>query len=445
MQTLSKIIQPEDNGYRPPSQKFSAPAGFDPMDILAFAENGQPYDYFHKLREKAPVAWWQPPSHTDIAGFWSLTRYEDVKKCEMDPKTFSSFTGGSVGLGYSAKQKGPKRLMDAGLNTIISLDHPNHVPFRMALRPSFTPQFIAELQKRVEREVDRLLDDMEAKALQNSGKVDMVEHFAKWLPLYTLCEMMGVDEKDRPRIVRWLHYIELMQYIITDPDAKVTPWLIAKFLWNIRQMFKYGEKVLADRRKNPRDDLLTLLAQTEINGEPLNQAYLDGTWLGLIFAGNDTTRNSLTGTMRLLTQFKDQKQMLLDEPTLIPQMVPEALRMVSPIIYMRRTATAEAEFSGQQVLPGEKIIMYYGAANRDPDMFPDPDRFDIHRANAKDHLAFGMGPHVCLGQRIAVMQLETAYARILDRFPNIEWTGKQGHAANNFVNAITHLEVDLGV
>ena len=137
--------------------------------------------------------------------------------------------------------------------------------------------------------------------------------------------------------------------------------------------------------------------------------------------------------------------MLLDDPNLVSKLVPEALRLVSPVMYMRRTAKAEAEFSGQKITPGEKVIMYYGAANRDPEVFADPDRMDIHRNNAGDHLAFGTGPHVCLGQRIANMQLETAFKRLLDRFPNAEWTGNQKHAPNNFVNAISHLEVNLGV
>ena len=137
--------------------------------------------------------------------------------------------------------------------------------------------------------------------------------------------------------------------------------------------------------------------------------------------------------------------MLIDEPALIPQMVPEALRLVSPVMYMRRTAQADAELSGQKITKGEKVVMYYGAANRDPDVFADPDKMDIQRNNANEHLAFGTGAHVCLGQRIANMQLETAYARILDRYPNIEWTGKQAHAPNNFVNAISHLEVNLGI
>jgi len=176
----------------------------------------------------------------------------------------------------------------------------------------------------------------------------------------------------------------------------------------------------------------------------MDPTYLDGSWLLIIFAGNDTTRNSLSGTMRLLTQFPEQKQMLLDDPSLMPKLVPEALRLVSPVMYMRRTSKVEAEFSGQKVMPGEKVVMWYGAANRDPEVFENPDVMDIHRENAKDHLAFGTGPHVCLGQRIAIMQLETAYSRILDRFPNIKWTGNQRHAPNNFVHAISQLEVDIG-
>lgn len=444
MQNLSDIIEPENNEYRPSHIKYETPDGFDLMDIMAFAEHGQPYEYFHTLREKAPVAWWQPPSETDVAGFWSLTRYEDVKKCDLDAKTFSSGKGGIL-MGYSASTNGPKRLRGASLDSMINMDQPFHIPLRMAHRPFFTPDYIAKLQNRVEGEVDRLLDNMEAIAKKNDGKVDMVTNFSEWLPMYTLCEMLGIDEKDRPKIVRWMHYLENAQYIVTDPNGKISPLFIVKFLWNIRQMFNYGQKVLADRRKNPRDDLLTVIATTEVDGEPMDQSYLDGSWLLIIFAGNDTTRNSLSGTMRLLSQFKDQKQMLLDDPNLVSKLVPEALRLVSPVMYMRRTAKAEAEFSGQKITPGEKVIMYYGAANRDPEVFADPDRMDIHRNNAGDHLAFGTGPHVCLGQRIANMQLETAFKRLLDRFPNAEWTGNQKHAPNNFVNAISHLEVNLGV
>ncbi|MBV1933267.1 MAG: cytochrome P450, partial [Parvibaculaceae bacterium] len=164
----------------------------------------------------------------------------------------------------------------------------------------------------------------------------------------------------------------------------------------------------------------------------------------IIFAGNDTTRNTLSGTMRLLTQFPDEKQKLIDNPDLMPNMVHEAIRMVSPVMYMRRTLTKDVEMSGQKIAAGEKVVMYYGAANRDPDIFENPDQFQVERENANKHIAFGLGPHVCLGQRIAMMQLDTAYRKILERFPNARWTGKQTMAPNNFVHAISNLEVDLG-
>ena len=241
MDPLSQTITAEDNSYRPPHIKYQVPEGFDLMDIKGFEAVGQPHEYFHKLRAAAPVSWWQPPETTDVAGFWSLTRYEDVKKCDLDAKSFSSQEGGIL-MGYSEKSSGPKRLRAAALDSMINMDQPFHIPLRMSHRSFFTPDYVGQLQKRVEGEVDRLLDNMEALAAKNDGKVDMVTNFSEWLPLYTLCEMLGIDEKDRPKIVKWMHYLELAQYITTDPDANISPLFVAKFLWNIRQMFKFGQK-----------------------------------------------------------------------------------------------------------------------------------------------------------------------------------------------------------
>jgi len=445
MEALSKIIKSEIPNYKP---KYSVaypdvPKDFDLTNILEFRE-GQPHSFFHRLRAEAPVSWWDMPDSTKMAGFWALTRYEDVKRVDLDARTFSSQEGGIL-MGFSDQDRGPKRLRAAALDSLINLDQPYHVPLRMEHRPFFTPDYIAQLQTRVSIEIDRLLDNLEKKAKANNGRVDLVENFSQWLPLYTLCEMLGVEEKDRPKIVRWMHYLEMASYIISDPESNVSPIFVMKFLWNMRQMMRYGDRIMADRRRNPRNDLLSVIANAKIGNEPMQQSYLDGSWLLIIFAGNDTTRNSLSGTMRLLTQFPDQKQILLEQPELVTKLVPEALRLVSPVMYMRRTAKEDTEISGQKISAGEKLIMWYGAANRDPDVFADPDRMDIFRSNASQHLAFGTGPHVCLGQRVANMQLETAYTKILDRFPNIQWTGKQGHAPNNFVHAITELEVDLGI
>ena len=208
-------------------------------------------------------------------------------------------------------------------------------------------------------------------------------------------------------------------------------------------MFAYGERITKDRRANPRDDLLTVIAQSKLGGELLPQEYLDGSWLLIIFAGNDTSRNSLSGTIRLMTEFPNQRTIVLDDPSLIPQMSEEALRMVSPVIHMRRTAVEDTEINGQPIAKDEKVVLWYGAANRDPDIFPDPDTFNLHRDNVEKHLAFGHGVHKCLGSRIAKMQLRLAFEQIFKRFPNIYWTGKQKIAPNSLVHAISSLKVNL--
>ncbi|MFT4251556.1 MAG: cytochrome P450, partial [Caulobacter sp.] len=168
---------------------------------------------------------------------------------------------------------------------------------------------------------------------------------------------------------------------------------------------------------------------------------LDGSWLLIVFAGNDTTRNTLSGAMKLLTEFPEQRQRLIEDPSLLPGAVDEFIRMVSPVIYMRRTATRDVEVAGQTIAEGEKVVMYYGAANRDPAVFADPDRLDVTRPNAGKHVAFGYGPHTCLGKRVAQIQLEEAYRQILARFPDLEWTGSIEIAANNFVHAISKLGI----
>ena len=357
------------------------------------------------------------------------------------PQVFSSERG-SINLALPPKHlRFPKKLIPAAVNSLINLDAPRHMQLRIQQKDFFIPKYVATLRSKVEAHVDGLLDDMEAAG----PVVDFAKMFSEQLPLFTLCEMLGVDAQDRPNIVRWMHYLEMAQQVVADPwgTFKRDPGFLFRYNHNVKQMFAYGQRVMADRRANPREDLLTAIAHSTLEGELLPQEYLDGSWLLIIFAGNDTTRNSLSGTMRLLTEFPDQKQMVLEDPALIPKMLQEALRMTTPVINMRRTALEETEIAGQKIGKDEKVVFWFGAANRDPEVFPDPDRFDIHRENASKHFAFGHGPHKCLGSRIANMQLRIAYEKILDRFPNIKWTGQQTIGPNNFVHAISSLEVNL--
>jgi len=222
--------------------------------------------------------------------------------------------------------------------------------------------------------------------------------------------------------------VELMQFV-------------ADFNAAVEEMFAYGLHMLHKRRQDPQSDLMTAIARAQVDGELLSDEYLDGSWLLIVFAGNDTTRNTLSGAMKLLTEFPDQKAKLAAQPELLGNAADEFIRLVSPVIYMRRTALRDAEIAGQKIAEGEKVVMYYGAANRDASVFEQPDALDVARPNANRHIAFGYGPHVCLGKRVAQIQLEEAYRQLLVRLPDIEWTGQIDIAPNNFVHAIRKLGV----
>jgi len=420
-----------------PVHDLAPPVPLNDPEVF-FSRGGYTHDAFALMREKAPVMW--HPEEAG-AGFWAVTAYDLVKQVELDPATYSSQRGGIL-MNYGLPDAPRHPLLHASsLNSLINLDRPHHTPLRMEHMAFFRAGYVAELRTRVEARVDALLDEMQ----RQGPVVDMVEMFSAELPLFTLCEILGVPEADRPKLVHWMHFLESSQYQAQQEGlGNVSPEQVMAFMTEIQAMFEYGRAILADRRKEPRQDLLSAIAHARVDGELLNEDFLDGSWLLIVFAGNDTTRNSLSGTMRLITEFPDAREKVIANPDLFPNFVHEAIRMVSPVTYMRRTVTTDTQLGDQPLTEGEKVVMYYAAANRDPAKFPDPHRFDVTRENAKEHLAFGHGPHVCLGQRVANMQLETAYRRILARFPQVRWTGNQTLAPNNFVHAISSLEIDLG-
>ncbi len=441
--TLQNVTETYQAEAPPREPKFKPVSALKPPVDLTDAEvfsrhGGYTFAAFAEMREKAPVMW-----HPEVmgAGFWAVTSFELVKKVELTPEVFSSQKGGILmNYGMEGVPRHPL-LHSSSLNSLINLDRPYHTPLRMEHMAYFRADFVAELRKRVDVEVSRLLDRMQAQG----PVVDMVELFSAELPLFTLCEILGVPPADRPKLVHWMHFLEITQYQAQQEGlGNVTPEQIMTFMNEIQAMFEYGRHLLEERRKNPQPDLLSAIANVKVDGKPLSPEFLDGSWLLIVFAGNDTTRNSLSGTMRLITEFEELRGQLAADAGLFPNFVNEAIRMVTPVTYMRRTATQDTQLGDQMVGEGEKIVMYYPAANRDPAKFDKPDQFQIGRANAKEHLSFGQGPHVCLGQRVANMQLEAAYRQILERFPKVRWTGEQVLAPNNFVHAISSLTVDLG-
>ena len=434
--TLVNVTETYQVEAPPREPKFKPASALKPPVDLTDAEvfsrhGGYTHAAFAEMLDKASVMW-----HPEVmgAGFWAVTSYDLVKKVELTPETFSSQKGGILmNYGMEGVPRHPL-LHSSSLNSLINLDRPYHTPLRMEHMAYFRADFVAELRKRVDVEVGRLLDRMQAQG----PVVDMVELFSAELPLFTLCEILGVPPADRPKLVHWMHFLETSQYQAQQEGlGNVSPEQIMTFLGEIQAMFEYGRYLLEERRKNPQPDLLSAIANVKIDGQPLSPEFLDGSWLLIVFAGNDTTRNSLSGTMRLITEFVDLRGRLAADASLFPNFVNEAIRLVTPVTYMRRTATQDTQLGDQKIGEGEKIVMYYPAANRDPAKFDKPDRFQIDRSNAREHLSFGHGPHVCLGQRVANMQLESAFKHILGRFPNARWTGEQVLAPNNFVHAIS--------
>lgn len=400
---------------------------------------GHPYELYRAMREQAPVMW--SKMGRTASGFWSVSRYDDIKAVELQPEIFSSQRGGINLAVPDRKHWRPEVLVRASMDNLISLDEPRHMKMRIQQKDFFIPAYVARLREKVSQKVEALLDDLEAKG----PVVDFVRLFSNELPLYTLCEMLGVDEQDRHRVVHWMHYLEMASQFLTHPMRTFfsEPLFPFRFGTVVEEMFDYGKQVMADRRLNPREDLLSVIAHSHIDGDTLSQEFLDGSWLLIIFAGNDTTRNSLSGTIKLMTEFPDQRAMVLDDPSLIPRMSEEALRMISPVKHMRRTALQDTELNGQRIAKDEKVVMWYGAGNRDPNVFPNPDVFDLTRDNVSKHIAFGHGVHKCLGARVAQMQLRVAYEQIFDRFPNIEFTGDMKIAPNSLVHAISRLKVNV--
>ena len=417
----------------------------DQLNNLDLFTKGQPFSLYKDLRENAPVFYHEPMPSDPEPGYWVLTKYEDIKYVSMNPKIFSSqyATGNLLTLG-TEENRHPK-LFKSTIDHMLNLDGEMHLGLRKEHMPFFKPDYINVLRKKVSSKVGLLLDN-----IAPLGECNLVSEVSQQLPIFTLSEILGIPEEDRQKLVSWMEFLELAQYFTYEmikeqnegkTDSTPDPAMIDMFNAMVDEMFDYGRFILNSKRENPSEDLLSAIANAEIEGEKLSQEFLDGSWLLIIFAGNDTTRNTLSGGIKLLYDNQKQKELLIDDLELLPNFVNETVRCVSPVIHMRRTTLEETEINGQKIGPHEKIALWYGAANRDPAIFENPDDFNILRENADKHLAFGFGRHSCIGKPVALMQLQEFYSQFLTRFPDFEMNGKWKVAPNNFVHAIQEMPI----
>ena len=391
--------------------------------------NGQPFDIFKRLREEAPI-YWHEESLDFEPGFWALTKHEDIVRVSKDPMTFSSAVGGHLMTMGDPEVVDPSAVA-AIIGNMIGMDPPDHQIYRKMVAPSFTPKAIRTLEGDMRLKIRELLENVEDK-----GEFNFVTEISEQLPLWVLCEMMGIPESERPKIRDLVNNLTDAS-IQQDPNNAFQIWV------NYMELFKMGRDMIEERRKNPTDDLMSVVANTKIEGGELPPELLDGFFLLMVIAGNETTRNTLTGGLMALTDNPKEREKLLKDPALISNATDEMLRWVTSVIYFRRTATKDTNIRGQDIKAGDKVVMWYGSANRDEDIFKDGHLFRVDRENAKKHLAFGAGEHLCLGNRLGHMQIRILFEELLDRFPNIHSTSDPVRIPSNFLAGISELKVRI--
>ncbi len=379
-----------------------------------------PHDVFQLLRREAPVYWHREPSGP---GYWALTKYEDIVAVSQDAATFSS-----ARMGTNIEDPPPDSL--AVIQTLmLNMDPPRHTLYRRLVATGFTPAMIRKLEPHVREITTRIIDNVAPR-----GMCDFVTEVAAELPLQVIAEMLGVPLQDRHMVFDWSN--RLIGF--DDPEFTTSP---EDGKQAAAEMFLYAHRLAAERKGSPRDDLISVLMQAEVDAEALSEPDFDAFFILLVVAGNETTRNAIAGAMQAFIEHPEQRQRLIEDPSLMPTAVEEMLRWVSPLIYFRRTATRDTEVRTQPIREGEKIVMYYPSANRDEDVFEHADRFDVGR-NTNPHLAFGGGGHhFCLGASLARLEIRVMFEELFRRLPDIEIAGPPRRLRSNFVNGIKHLPV----
>ena len=397
------------------------------LDRWETFQNGQPHDIFKRLRKEAPI-YWHEESLAFEDGFWALTKHEDIVRISKDPKTFSSAKPGIL-MTYGDPEQGDPVATAALISNMIAMDPPEHQVYRKMVSPQFGPKSVREIEEGLRNRIREILD-----RVSNKKEFDFVTEISEKIPLWVLCEMMGIEQSERKKVREIVNNL-------TDASSNQDPENALQIWVSYMELFKMGREMIEERRKNPTDDLMSVVANTKVEGEGLPPELLDGFMLLMVIAGNETTRNTITGGLIALHENPQEKQKLIKDPSLISNAADEMLRWVSSVIYMRRTATCDTEIRGQLIKEGDKIIMWYGSANRDEEVFKDAHLFKVDREDAKKHIAFGAGQHLCLGNRLGQLQIRVLYEELLSRFPNIQVISKPTRIPSNFLNGISHLKV----
>ena len=404
------------------------PASIDEIVIITeeLWRDGPPHETFARLRNECPVHWSASvPEYPTEAGYWSVTRAEDVHTVSRDWQTYSSANG----ITAVSDAVMPVELISA---MFIGMDPPKHDRLKSLFQRGFTPKRIAEHEDEIREITVGVLESLDGRET-----CDLVTDVAQPVVSRVIGSFMGIPpEHDESWAV-------LMNSLVVSGDLDVNPNGPASIMQTeIPLVFERCRVLIEERRENPTDDLTSVLVHAEIDGEGLEEHEIVMGFFLLMAAGNDSTKATYCSAMRALMEHPDQRDLLLDDPSLIPSAVEESLRMFPAFSHFRRTATRDTELAGVQIHKGDKVVLWYPSSNRDESVYEDPDRFDVSRN--PEHQAFGAGGrHFCLGTALARLELRILLDETLKRYPEMTIAGDPVYAVSPFANQLKTLPVRL--
>jgi cytochrome P450 len=395
-----------------------------------------PHDAFGTLRAAGGIAFHPEPPldpgmnqgdllrFIESPGFWVVTSHALVTEVLRNQPRFSSQLGTVFMPTLAPESLATFRSM------MLNMDPPEHLRLRRILQPAFTPRAVERLRESVAVNAQEIVDD-----LIGHDECDLVTAVSAEMPLRVLADLLGMPREDRHLIFEWSN--ALIGLDNPEPTSHAEEAFGA-----ITDLLAYGQAMADARRKEPLDDMVSTIVQADVDGERLDDTEFSMFWLLLVVAGNETTRNALSGAVVALHE-QDRWTWLRDHPEHLPTAIDELLRFVSPVMQFRRTATADTTLGDQQVRAGDKVVVWYGAANRDPEVFPDPHVLDLER-DPNPHVAFGVGPHFCLGAHLARIEMAEMLQLLLERAPDLTLPGPPTRVGSNFINGISSLPVRIG-
>lgn len=388
-------------------------------------QQGTPHDMFALLRREAPVFWHE---ETEGSGFWAVTRYDDLKHVSRHPQLFSSAMQGTLLRDPDPEELGYVQAI------MLNMDPPKHRNYRALVSKAFTPRMVHNLQPEIRKMVRVIVNEVIER-----GECDFVEDIAAKLPLEVICEMMGVPEEDR----RQVYDIGNRMVGFDDPDfvdeqGRQSSELNAEEAF--AEMFVYATKLRELALAHPTDNLATALVHAELDGERLTESDFNFFFLLLLIAGNETTRTVTSNGMLSLLSHPDQHAEVQADLSLLPGAIEEILRYSPAVHCFRRQTTEATELHGQKIEADQKLMLWYPSANRDEDVFPEPDKFDIRRT-PNDHIAFGFGEHYCLGANLARLELNEVFRELMARLHGVELAAEPRRLRSTFINGVKEMQI----